>query len=397
MYGRLALELLFICSAFSSSTYTGIAQASGTICPGTGIAFPDVGWSWAEASAGMNISEIQRGLVEIHDSSLAIFATRCGAVFFTQGNVTDPTPVYSIGKTVVTTWVGVMLAEGNLDVYPHGLDTLLPLSNDPPRAGQFFHVNREWGFPLGRVGGPLRSLRHFLSMTSAFGLYNNSDQLVTTAAYSHNAIEFLFRHVQWLLPLLSKEQLEGNSILTDLQRVEELFHLYLNGHEDSLELIRGQISGYGSGLNMSARDATRLGLLYLSENGVFDGRRVLSEAFSSNATVPQVPSRAVVSSDFWYDARWNIPDLGAALPFDAAGHNENARMRGSVGYGFGLWILPNGAFYLSGKMGNYVFVDRDLGLVISIVNNKEDHPNAIDYLEVFRRAIIKTSANKRDK
>jgi hypothetical protein len=156
LYGRLALELLFVYSAFSWTTSIGIARASGTICAGTGISFPDVGsgWSWAEASAGMNISEIQRGLVEIHDSSLAIFATRCGAVFFTQGNVTDPTPVHSIGKTVVTTWVGVLLAEGYLDMYPHGLDTFLPLSNDPPRAGQFFHVNQEWGFSLGRVGGP---------------------------------------------------------------------------------------------------------------------------------------------------------------------------------------------------------------------------------------------------
>jgi hypothetical protein len=395
LFGRLALELLFICSVFNKSTSTGIAQASGTMCAGTSISFPDVssGWSWAEASAGMSISEIQKGLVGIHDSSLAIFATRCGEVFFTQGNVTDATPVYSIGKTVVTTWVGVLLAEGNLDLYPHGLDTLLPLSNDPPRAGQFFHVNTDWGFSLGRVGGPLRSLRLFLSMTSAFGLHYNSDQAVTTAAYSNNAIEFLFRHVQGILPLRSKEQPKENSTLTDLQRVEELFRLYLNGHEDSLEL-RGQISGYGGGLNMSARDATRLGLLYLSENGAFDGRRVLSEAFCSKATVPQVSSRAVVSSDFWYDASWNIPDLGAALPFDAAGHYENPRMRGSVGYGFGLWILPNEAFYLSGRMGNYVIVDRDSGFVISIMNNKEDHPNAIDYLEVFRRAIIKATATK---
>jgi hypothetical protein len=392
---RLAMELLFICSVLSWFTPTGIAQASSNICAGTGIIFPGVGfgWSWAEASAGMNISDIQRGLVEIRDSSLAIFATRCGAVFFTQGNVSDPTPVYSIGKTVVTTWVGVLLAEGYEDLYPHGLDTLLTLSNNPPGAGQFFHVNEEWGFSLGRVGGPLRSLRHFLSMTSAFGLNYNGDQEVTTAAYSNNAIEFLFQHVQWLLPPLSKEQLRGKSMLTDLQRVEELFCLYLNGHEDSLEL-RGQISGYGGGLNMSARDATRLGLLYLSQNGMFDGRRVLSETFWSNATVAQVPSRAVVSSDFLDDARWNIPDLSAALPFDAAGHYENPRMRGSVGYGFGLWILPNKAFYLSGKMGNYVIVDRDSGLVISIVNNKEDHPNAIDYLEVFRRGIIKTTAAK---
>jgi hypothetical protein len=387
------MELMFICSAFGWFTPTGIAQASGSICAVTGISFPSVGagWSWAEASAGMNISDIQRGLVEIQDSSLAIFATRCGAIFFTQGNVTDPTPVYSIGKTIVTTWVGVLLADGYLNLYPHGLDTLLPLSNDPLRAGQFFHVNEEWGFSLGSAGGPLRSLRHFLSMTSAFGIHYNSDLVVTTAAYSNNAIEFLFRHIQWLLPPLSKEQPKGSSMLTDLQRVEELFCLYLNGHEDSLDLS-GQISGYGGGLNMSARDVTRLGLLYLSENGTFDGRRVLSEEFWLNATVPQVPSRAVVSSDFSSDARWNIPDLSAALPFDAGGHYENPRMRGSLGYGFGLWILPDKAFYLSGKMGNHVIVDRDSGLVISIVNNKEDHPNAIDYLEVFRRGIIKNPA-----
>jgi hypothetical protein len=101
---RPAMELLFICSALSWFTPIGIAQASGNICADTGIIFPGVGsgWSWAEASAGMNISDIQIGLIEIQDSSLAIFATRCGVVFFTKGNVTDPTPVYSIGKTVVT-------------------------------------------------------------------------------------------------------------------------------------------------------------------------------------------------------------------------------------------------------------------------------------------------------
>jgi hypothetical protein len=377
--------MLFIFSVCSRSPSTGSAQAFDTICPGTGISFPDVGsgWSWAESSAGMNISEIQRGLFEIDDSSLAIFATRCGAVFFTHGNVTKPTPAYSIGKTVVTTWVGVLLTEGYRSLYPHGLDTLLPLSNDPPRAEKYFHVRPEWGFSLGKVGGPLRSLRHFLSMTSAFGLEYNGDE-VTTAAYSNNAIEFLFRHVQ-----------QENLTFTDLQRVQDLFRFYLNGHEDSLEL-HGQLSGYGGGLNMSARDATRLGLLYLSNTGTFDGRPVLNEAFLSNATVPQVPKGATVSTDFWYDARWNIPELGTALPFDATGHYENSRMHGSVGYGFGLWILPNGAFYLSGKMGNYVIVDRDSGLVISIANNKETHPNAIDYLGVFRRAIIKTTSSERN-
>jgi hypothetical protein len=87
--------------------------------------------------------------------------------------------------------------------------------------------------------------------------------------------------------------------------------------------------------------------------------------------------------------RWNIPDLSAALPFNVC-TPKIQRMRGAWGtdlvYGF-----YQTRHSISGKMGNYVIMG-DSGLVISIVNNKEDHPSAIDYLEVFRRAIIKILA-----
>lgn len=272
----------------------------------------------------------------------------------------------------------------------------LPLSNNPPLAGKMLNVREKYGFAKGKVRGPLRSLRSFLSMTSAFGMtlptkntssdgdfnHDVANNSVVVAAYSNNAVEFLFRHLKLVL---YKRFHNGAAPISDLDVVKELFDVYLHGHDDVLDL-EGQISGYGGGgLRISARDIARLGLLYL-KRGIIDGRCVLGKKFVRDSTSVQVPRTALVSDDFLLDERWNIPDLSVALPFDASRHKDNKRMHGDEGYGHGIWILGDGAFHLSGVNGNYVIVDYVTGLVVSILNDKQEHPNAFDYLQVLRSA-----------
>lgn len=348
------------------------------------------GWPWwtEPSQAGIHKERLLNGLASLDERGYrpAIFASRCGKVFYSSGNVSQSLPVYSIGKTVVTTLAGILLVKENST----SLDDLLPLSNNPTLAEQACSVNPTWNFNSGSIGGPLRSLRSFLSMTSAFGLGVETTPTASSmnvAAYSNNAIEFLWAcHVRTILA-------RQNAIKSDLDAVRTLWNTHLNGHEDEILIHEdSQISGYGpsGGLHISARDVARLGLLYLSLDGSFGNRSILAPHYVADATVPQVPQTARPSQRFSNNSLWNIRELSIALPFDTCGH-EGTRMRGAVGYGFGLWILKHsGTFHLSGQGGNYVIVDQHSGFVISVLHGKSryPHPNAIDYLDAFRNAIV---------
>lgn len=364
------------------------------------------GWSWVESPSEVGVDEerLRKGLQALtsdDNDAAAIFASRCGVAFFASGNTSQPLPVYSIGKTVVTTWAGVLLHRQHWKT----LDELLPLSNNPELAGQVCGMRPEWHFDKGSSSSRLRSLRSFLSMTSRFGLDDVAtattvacNQSLSVAAYSNNAVEFLWCLVSKALDAITSnpgDHVSGRRREQDV--VNQLWRDHLNGHDDEIHLAHGsQIGGYGpsGGLHLSARDAARLGLLYLQRNGRFgteSNRTVLPPSFVASATSAQVPPGAIVSGELVDDPAWNIASLSVALPYDSNGH-ANTRMRGAIGYGFGLWILQEGrAFHLSGKFGNYVIVDRNTGFVISIlhgdVSSKRNHPNAIDYLLVFRRAL----------
>jgi len=352
------------------------------------VAPSDSGWVWTTPlEAGVDQRRLHDGLASLLDNDQpAIFASRCGKAFYAAGNISESVPVYSVGKTVVTTWAGILLKHQQED-----LEVRLPLSNHPTLAGQVWNVSQQWRFDMGHSSGPLRTLRSFLSMTSAFGLdIVPCTNLSTAAAYSNNAIEFLLScHIRPRLTQ-SNESLQ-HSWLSDVEIAKRLWDEYLNGHEDEISLkADSQMSGYGpsGGLHLSARDAGRLGLSYV--DGSVGGRRVLAPDFVAAATTAQVPADAGYSHQFSNEPLWNIPTLSVALPYDSEGH-VNTRMRGAVGYGFGIWILQlQGAFHLSGQGGNYVIVDRNSGFVISVLNgqNLHRHPNALGFLKVFRSAMV---------
>ena len=156
------------------------------------------------------------------------------------------------------------------------------------------------------------------------------------------------------------------------------------GHQDAIT-FRGQLGGYRGGYGFSPRDVARLGLLLL-EDGVWHGRRLLPAEWVAAARRPQVAAGVEVNRDKAGQGAWNSLPLTLSLPFDPAGHP--GRMGGDLGYGFSLWIMPDGeAFHMSGKMGNYVIMDPRSGLLVVVSNNAETHPCAADYLAAVRSAL----------
>ena len=147
----------------------------------------------------------------------------------------------------------------------------------------------------------------------------------------------------------------------------------------------GQLGGFAGGYRVSPRDLARLGLLVL-EGGVWAGRRVLPADWVSAASRPQVPAGTVVNRDKWDEGAWNSGALSICLPYNTSGHP--GRMGGTLGYGFSLWLLPDGeAFHMSGKMGNYVVVDPRHDLLVVVTNNATTHPVAAEYLAAVRASL----------
>ncbi len=85
----------------------------------------------------------------------------------------------------------------------------------------------------------------------------------------------------------------------------------------------------GSGLSATLRDYTRIGQFLLHE-GVIEGRRVVPEGFIARAG-----QRTVVGGE-------------------------------AVDYGYGLWPLHDNTYAAIGIFGQYIFVDPDLDLVVTI-------------------------------
>lgn len=101
-------------------------------------------------------------------------------------------------------------------------------------------------------------------------------------------------------------------------------------HKDGLEFG-------GGGLFSTTEDNARLGMLYL-QNGIWEGKQILSKEWVRLATMPQNDS----SEDP------GIPDC-------------------KLGYGFQMWMCrPSGVYRFDGAFGQYTIVFPDLDMVVAI-------------------------------
>ena len=348
------------------------------------IAFPGV--EWAEVSperAGLDEAKLVSGLAALseHGDVGRVMVTRWGSHVALPSapashNLSEPAPVWSVSKSLVALSTGLLLQNGSL-----ALDDTLPLSNDPAQAAEALGIPAT-DFAGAAAGGPLRTVRQFMSMTSDFGIRGGEPG--KNGAYNNAAIHY-YGH------LIAKEHFH----LSPSEMVEHLFSL-VGGHQDPITLPahgKLQLAGYGGGFSVSPRDLARLGLLLLAD-GKWDGEELLSASWVDQAMSPQAVGVSVQREQA--GKVFNELELSSAIPFNASGHWE--RMGGDVGYGFSLWVLPGGkahGAHMSGVGGQYVIIDRQpgSGLVIVVENNPnpihdpKPHPTAGEYLEAVRAAM----------
>lgn len=110
------------------------------------------------------------------------------------------------------------------------------------------------------------------------------------------------------------------------------------------------------GLNMTTRDFARLGLL-VEQDGVWQGRQIVPADWLAESTAPSAP--------------------------------------GGEGYGYQWWIPPNaeaGEVYARGVYGQFVWIDRDRDVVISVnsADRQFRQPGVLDANIAMFRAIARS-------
>ena len=111
----------------------------------------------------------------------------------------------------------------------------------------------------------------------------------------------------------------------------------------------------GWGLNLKTEDMAKFGQLFL-QKGKWNGEQLLSEAWVAEASKYQVPS---------------VPS--GTRPDNAAERGltpENCTFM--LGYGYQMWMCPEGAYRADGARGQYIMIYPDADAVIAITANSNN-------------------------
>ena len=110
-----------MCTYTIMATVHHHARAHGCMA----IAFPSShGWS-RDTSGWIDVQWLEQELDQMGDNSHSIFATHCGRVTYQRNANNTQYPVYSVGKTFVTTWAAILVHNGGFV----SLDEEIPYSN----------------------------------------------------------------------------------------------------------------------------------------------------------------------------------------------------------------------------------------------------------------------------
>lgn len=258
--------------------------------------------------------------------------------------------IWSFTKVFTSTTLGLLIDDGKCTLDTKAKDVL------PTMAAAYPEV----------------TLRHFATMTSGYRAMNDEPR----GSYKHGPSktsfdpnpEPLFTPPGSKFAYWDSAMNQFGNVLTHIAKepLEELFRrriadpIGMNSNKwnwGDLGMVDGISVNGGSGNNggvmkISAREAARLGLLFLNR-GKWNGKQLISEHWVSEATRIQVP---------------------ASVPHGFAGHGDE----GPGEYGFNWWIngirpdgkhkypdAPPGVYCGAGHNNNYCFVIPEWNMVIA--------------------------------
>lgn len=332
-----------------------------------GLVFPDDTWQIATPELqGIDPDMLQQAFRNLADMGKAgrITVVRNGYIIGSHGDITRPfdAGIYSASKSLIAL-IGARLIQDEQIT----LDMEIPLSNDAPGAGEAWDISVfNSGTP--HPNSPLATCRHFMTMTSDFGLdnYNPGNHF----AYNNNAVHFYGTY-------MNRTYYRNIDPVAFLE--QGLFD-HIGGHQDPIT-YNGEYGGWGGGWAVSSRDLARTGLLMLAQ-GNWDGTQVLPAWWVDACFENQIPADATANEDKGPNSRWN-----QRFTYDLKGH-----------YSFGWWLPDHPKWYgnevwiaASGRGGNLILVLPDVNIVVAVVNNEvnsDKRPPADAYVNEIKAAVV---------
>jgi CubicO group peptidase (beta-lactamase class C family) len=148
------------------------------------------------------------------------------------------------------------------------------------------------------------------------------------------------------------QKLTGEKVLDYLTpRLFEPLHIEIPQWDESPQ----GISAGGWGLQLKTEDMAKFGQLFL-QKGVWNGKRLVSEAWVNEASKYQVPSVPAGTR----------PDQAAERGLTP----ENCTFM--LGYGYQMWRCPDNAYRADGARGQYIFIIPDSDAVIACTANTDN-------------------------
>lgn len=145
------------------------------------------------------------------------------------------------------------------------------------------------------------------------------------------------------------QKLTGEKVLDYLTpRLFEPLHIEIPEWEESPQ----GINAGGWGLQLKTEDMAKFGQLFL-QKGVWNGQRLISEAWVNEASKYQVPSVPAGTRPDEIEAKGLTPENCSFL----------------LGYGYQMWRCPENAYRADGARGQYIMVIPDSDAVIAITAN----------------------------
>ena len=145
------------------------------------------------------------------------------------------------------------------------------------------------------------------------------------------------------------QKLTGEKVLDYLTpRLFEPLHIEIPQWDESPQ----GINAGGWGLQLKTEDMAKFGQLFL-QKGVWNGKRLVSEAWVNEASKYQVPSVPAGTR----------PDQAAERGLTP----ENCTFM--LGYGYQMWRCPDNAYRADGARGQYIIIVPDSDAVIACTAN----------------------------
>ena len=251
-----------------------------------------------------------------------------------------PHAMHSVSKSFTATAVGMAVDEGLLKVSDKLVD--------------FFPDN----LPA-EVSDNLKAVTVHDLLTMNCGQetearFRNSDEEWVTSFLAHPFVHepgtwYCYNSLGTYMLSAIVQKLTGEKVLDYLTpRLFEPLHIEIPQWDESPQ----GINAGGWGLQLKTEDMAKFGQLFL-QKGVWNGKRLVSEAWVNEASKYQVPSVPAGTR----------PDQAAERGLTP----ENCTFM--LGYGYQMWRCPDNAYRADGARGQYIIIVPDSDAVIACTAN----------------------------